>query len=155
MSKIILLVGEASCGKTTTLKMLIAMFLPYATICKKRKATTVDALWREIDTDMKPPSKNPSDFGVVFELFGKKIGIHTKGDSESDIKGVIKFFSSESCDIIVMPCHPNMNHISLLNSTYGNDIYAIPKQKSGTVQERYFDNISKANELFQLITKLI
>lgn len=156
MKKLILLVGEQNTGKTITLKMLVAMLLPYSKICKSpRTQRTVDSLWKEIDTEMNSQKTNNRNFRIVFDLFGKRIGIHTIGDSISEVKATIEFFKNNPCDIIIAPCHPDISHIQSFYNAYGNDIHTIPKAKSKTQQEQYFDNMSMANELFQLITKMI
>ena len=154
MEQLIVLCGENNTGKTITLRMLAALLYPCGPIIQPiQKTKTVVDIWAKIVSDM-DSSKGAGDFRTIIELSGKKIGIYSYGDTEKLICEGVKFFQDNACDIGVMPCHPKKSHFEILVSEYGSIMTVFPKRKVVS-NERYFENISMATQLYQTVIKYI
>lgn len=157
---IIALSGKASSGKTTTLKMLIAMLLcngAKIVWCRRNSYPTYQSLWDEIKIEMQNHVP-PKELTVVLEYKGKLIGIRSFGDVYSDAICAIKFFEQHKCDIGILPCHPNSNAQKLLEETYRKDITIFEKEKlsrDASAQEKWDANITMAKKIFREIDKII
>lgn len=158
--KIIVLAGAANSGKTTTLKMLIAMLLCRgAKIVWRRRKTlpTCQSLWDEIKYEIQNHI-SPKELTVVLEYKGVRIGIRSFGDVYSDATCAIKFFNQHKCDIGVLPCHPNSDAQKLLENTYGEDITIFGKEKlSRNVSDeaKWDANFTMAEKILEEIEKII
>ena len=82
--KIIVLNGKANCGKTSVLKKLYAKIV-------------ADNLFLQIYFQQ----ESVYDLSAMFECGGKKIGITTLGDGETELKKTFNIFAKESCDLVV------------------------------------------------------
>ena len=158
--KIIVLSGNANSGKTTTLKMLIAMLLCQgATIvwCRRNTYPTCKSLLDEIKNEMQNHI-SPKELTVVLEYKGKRIGIRSFGDVYSDAVCAVKFFEQHNCDIGVLPCHPNSDAQKLLEETYSEDITVFEKEKlsrDASDEKKWDANITMAKRIFEEIEKSI
>lgn len=158
--KIIVLSGKASSGKTTTLKILIAMLLKDGAAivwCRRNPYPTSSSLWNEIRQEWQNHIP-PRDLTVVLEYKGKRIGIRSFGDVYSDAECAIKFFKKHNCDIGVLPCHPNSNAQKLLEEAYGKDMTVFEKEKlprNISDQTKWNENITTAKKLFDKINQII
>lgn len=157
---IIALSGKASSGKTTTLKMLIAMLLCHGAKivwCRRNSYPTCKSLWDEIKIEMQNHIP-PKELTVVLEYKGKRIGIRSFGDVYSDAICAIKFFEQHKCDIGVLPCHPNSDAQKLIEETYSENIVIFEKEKlprNASTQEKWDANITMAKKIFGEIDKII
>ena len=158
--KIIVLSGKASSGKTTTLKMLIAMLLCHGAKivwCRRNPYPTCQSLWDEIKIEMQNHIP-PKELTVVLEYKGNRIGIRSFGDVYGDAVCAINFFKQHDCNIGVLPCHPNSDAQKLLEETYKKDITIFEKEKlpRGASDEAKWDaNITMAEKLLDEIDKII
>ena len=110
MKKLIFLSGQASCGKTTTLKMLIAMLANtngvYTTTVKHLDSRS-KSLYANILTAWQNGTTMPDgDISIVFDIDGILVGIRTEGDCLGAVWAAIDYFEKKSCDIGVLACHP-------------------------------------------------
>ena len=158
--KIIVLSGNANSGKTTTLKMLIAMLLCHGAKivwCRRNPRPTCNSLWNEIKNEVQNHIP-PRELTVILEYKGKRIGIRSFGDVYTDATCAIKFFNQHKCDIGILPCHPNSDAQKLLEETYNKDITIFEKEKlpRGASNEAKWDtNITMAEKLLDEIDKII
>ena len=158
--KIIVLSGSASTGKTTTLKMLIAMLLCRgATVvwCRRNSLPTCQSLLNEIKNEIQNHI-SPRELTVVLEYKGKLIGIRSFGDVYSDATCAIKFFNQHKCDIGVLPCHPNSDAQKLIEDTYGEDITIFEKEKlprNASDDAKWDANFAMAEKILEEIDKII
>ena len=158
--KIIVLSGNASAGKTTTLKMLIAMLLCHGARivwCRRNPYPTCQSLWDEIKIEMQNHIP-PKELTVVLEYKGKHIGIRSFGDVYSDAICAIKFFEQHKCDIGILPCRPNSDAQKLIEETYHEDITPFEKEKSprdASDKAKWDTNITMAERIFEEIEKII
>lgn len=158
--KIIVLSGKASSGKTTTLKMLIAIFLENGAKivwCRRNSYPTCKSLGDEIKIEMQNHIP-PKELTVVLEYKGKRIGIRSFGDVYSDAVCAIKFFEQHNCDIGVLPCHPNSDAQKLIEETYSENIVVFEKEKlprNASTQEKWDANITMDKKILGEIDKII
>ena len=158
--EIIVLSGAANSGKTTTLKMLIAMLLcrgAKIVWCKRKSLPTCQSLWDEIKNEIQNHIP-PKELTVVLEYKGVRIGIRTFGDVYSDAECAIKFFKQHKCDIGVLPCHPNSDAQKLIEETYSENIVVFEKEKlprNTSNQSKWDANNAVAEKLFEEIEKII
>lgn len=82
--KIIVLNGKANCGKTSVLKKLYAKLVGNSIF--RQTCFQQEGLY---------------DLSAMFECGGKKIGITTLGDGETELKKAFNIFAKESCDLVV------------------------------------------------------
>ena len=157
--KIIVLSGNTSSGKTTTLKMLIAILLCHGAKiiwCRRNPYPTCKSLWDEIKIEMQNHIP-PKELTVVLEYKGKRIGIRSFGDVYSDAVCAIKFFKQHKCDIGVLPCHPNSDAQKLIEETYSENIVVFEKEKlphNASDQSKWDANKAVAEKLFEEIEKI-
>lgn len=158
--KVIVLSGKASSGKTTTLKMLIAMlFCRGAKIvwCRRNQYPTCQSLLGEIKNEMQNHIP-PKELTVILEYKGKRIGIRSFGDVYSDAVCAIKFFNQHKCDIGVLPCHPNSDAYILIKCTYGDDITILEKEKfprNVSDEAKWDANKAIAEKILEEIEKIV
>ena len=158
--KIIVLSGNASSGKTTTLKMLIAMLLCRGAKiiwCRRNPHPTCQSLWDEIKHEMQNHIP-PKELTVVLEYKGKRIGIRSFGDVYTDATCAIKFFNKHNCDIGVLPCHPNSDDQKLIENTYGEHITIFEKEKlprNVSDEAKWDANFTMAEKMLEEIEKII
>ena len=158
--QIIVLSGNANSGKTTTLKMLIAMLLcrgAKIVWCRRRPHPTCQSLWDEIKYEMQNHIP-PKELTVVLEYKGKRIGIRSFGDVYSDATCAIKFFNQHNCDIGVLPCHPDSDAQKLIEDTYGKDITIFEKEKlprNASYEAKWDANIAMAEKILEEIERII
>ena len=110
MKKLIFLSGQASCGKTTTLKMLIAMLANVSglyPVSVKHIYSKSKPLYDNILTAWKNGTTMPKgDISIVFEINGVLVGVRTEGDSLGAVWAAIDYFEKKCCDIGILACHP-------------------------------------------------
>lgn len=82
--KIIVLNGKANCGKTSVLKKLYAKLV-------------ASSIFRQTHFQQ----ESLYDLSAMFEYDGKKIGITTLGDGETELKNAFDIFIKEHCDLVV------------------------------------------------------
>lgn len=158
--KIIVLSGNANSGKTTTLKMLIAMLLcrgAKIVWCRRNPRPTCNSLWNEIKNEVQNHIP-PRELTVILEYKGKRIGIRSFGDVYTDATCAIKFFNQHECDIGILPCHPNSDAQKLLEETYKKDITIFEKEKlprGASAETKWNANITMAEKLLDEIDKII
>ena len=107
MKKLIFLSGQASCGKTTTLKMLIAKLLdlknPHTvSVIYPKNHSRVNTLLTAWQNNSKMPD---GEFSVVLQIDDMIVGIRTMGDTIGSVWDSIAFFENHKCDIGVLACH--------------------------------------------------
>ena len=157
---VIVLSGNASSGKTTALKMLIAMLLDNGAKivwCRRNPHPTCQSLWDEIKIEMQNHI-SPKELTVVLEYKGKRIGIRSFGDVHSDAECAIKFFKHHNCDIGVLPCHPNSDAQKLIEETYSENIVVFEKEKlprNASDQSKWDANKAIAEKILEEIEKII
>ena len=107
LMKIIALQGKSNTGKTTTLKMLIRLFLEnnkYNLNPKYVKRYVLNKC-----------NSDTGDVKCVFEYNGKRIGITTRGDTE---KALARDFKNHfyKCDIIVCAVHTHGKTVEFIKN---------------------------------------
>ena len=107
MRKLIFLQGPSNCGKTTTLKMLIAMLLdlkqPYTvSVFYSKDKTKINAIKDAWLTGLPMPD---GDVSVVLDISGVLVGIRTTGDTIGSVWDNVAFFEKHQCYIGVLACH--------------------------------------------------
>ena len=158
--EIIVLSGAANSGKTSTLKILIAMLLcrgAKIVWCRRNPLPTCQSLWDEIKYEIQNHI-SPKELTVVLEYKGVRIGIRSFGDVYSDATCAIKFFNQHKCDIGVLPCHPNSDAQKLIEETYSENIVVFEKEKlprNASDQSQWDSNKAVAEKLFEEIEKII
>ena len=158
--EIIVLSGAANSGKTTTLKILIAMLLcrgAKIVWCRRNPLPTCQSLWYEIKYEIQNHI-SPQELTVVLEYKGVRIGIRSFGDAYSDAECAIKFFKQHKCDIGILPCHPNSEAQKLLEETYNGDITIFEKEKlsrDAKDEAKCDANINMAKKILEEIDKII
>ena len=109
MKKLIFLSGKASCGKTTTLKMLMAMLAStngVYTVTVKHLDSRSKSLYNNILTAWQNGTIMPDgDISIVFDIDGILVGIRTEGDCLGAVWAAIDYFEKKFCDIGVLACH--------------------------------------------------
>ena len=156
--KIIVLSGNASSGKTTTLKMLIAMLLPGATdvLYISKPNVTAHGLWEEIENDVANPPRDTHNLIAIMKFGDFVVGINTSGDNISHAQSSIRNFNKYHCNIGVCPCHPCSDSEKLLHNEYGGMIESWAKiklPKAYSKKNKYLKNLLMATELYQKIIK--
>ena len=96
MKELIFLSGQASCGKTTTLKILIAMLANTNSIYPvsvKHIYSKSKPLYDNILTAWKNGTTMPKgDISIVFDICGILVGVRTEGDSLGAVWAAIDYF---------------------------------------------------------------
>ena len=154
--KLIFLSGDASTGKTTTLKFLIAMLLNVgATVdyCRRTQVPTEQSILNEIDFEERHhlPAK---DISIVLILKGIRIGIRTEGDTIGSVWNAVVFFEKQKCDIGVAACHPE--HLDRSESCLAHPWkkpIKFDKQKATSADLHKQENQAMAKVLFDEIMK--
>lgn len=83
--KIIVLNGKSNCGKTSVLKKLYAKLV-------------VNSIFLQTHFQQ----EGLYDLSAIFvDTNGKKLGITTLGDGETELKKTFNIFAKESCDLVV------------------------------------------------------
>lgn len=158
--KSIVLSGNASSGKTTTLKMLIAMLIDNGAEivwCRRNPYPTAQQIFDEIRHEIQNhlPTR---DLTVVLEYKGVRIGIRSFGDIYSDAVCAIKFFKNHKCDIGVLPCHPDSKSQKLLEETYGKNAIVFEKEKlsrNASDDKKWDTSEAMAQKILEEIEKII
>ena len=158
--KATILIGPASAGKTTTLKMLIAMLLPGAEeiIYSSKSDVTAAGLWAEIEEELATKPQDLKNITVVLRIGELIVGIRTIGDTYEEVERSVQIFDEHKCDIAVFPCHPCTTEEAMLRKTYGSMMVSLPKiklPKAVSDKKKYLKNLLVATELFQDIMKQI
>lgn len=156
--KVIVLSGNASSGKTTTLKMLIAMLLPGASdvLYISKKNISASRLWEEIENDIINPPQDTHNLIAIMKFGDFIVGINTSGDNIVHAQTSIRNFNKYHCNIGICPCHPCSPSEKVLLDEYGSMIefwakIKLPKTYSG--KEKYLKNLLIATELYKEIMK--
>ena len=158
--KATILTGPASAGKTTTLKMLIAMLLPGAEeiVYSSKPDITAAGLWKEIEQELATKLQDLKNITVVLRIDELIVGIRTIGDTYDEVERSVQIFDKYKCDIALFPCHPCTAEEAMLRKTYGGMMVSLPKiklPKTVSDKKKYLKNLSVATELFQEIMKHI
>ena len=109
MQKLIFLSGTADCGKTTTLKTLIAMLLNlnnqhHVSVVYSSDKTRIQVLKT---AGQNAPSLPDGEFSVVLMIDGILVGICTEGDRIGSVWNSVVFFEKHQCAIGILACHPD------------------------------------------------
>lgn len=158
MKKLIFLSGPASCGKTTTLNMLIAKLLQAGAnieFCTRKPYPTVQSLQNNIANALQ--NKNRSiDIIIIVKINDVKIGIRTMGDTVGAIWDSVWFFENKGCDIGVSACHPEHLKRSMpcLAAPWSSNAI-VDKKKDSSASIYYQKNEALAQVLFYMITNEI
>lgn len=158
--KATILTGPASAGKTTTLKMLIAMLLPGAEeiIYSSKSNVTAAKLWGEIEEELVTKPQDLKNITVALRFGELIVGVRTVGDTYGEVESSVRIFDEYECDIAVFPCHPCTTEEAMLRKTYGGMMVSLPKiklPKAVSDEKKYQKNLSTATELFQDIMRQI
>lgn len=147
MRKLIFLIGESNCGKTTTLKMLIAMLMDLKkthtfSINYPKKSSRLSMLWTAWQRNSKMPD---GDFSVVLNVDGVIVGIKTMGDTIGSVWDAVAFFENHSCDVGVLACHED--HLqrsgSCLTSGWQNEKIKKKKTINSSLIDQENENMAK------------
>ena len=158
--KVIVLSGQASSGKTMTLKMLIAMLLPGASdiLYISKPNVTAHGLWEEIENDIANSPQDTHNLIAIMKFGEFVVGINTSGDVIGNAKTSIRIFKKYHCNMGICPCHPCTTAEGLLRQEYGGMMESWPKiklPKEYSEKEKYLKNLLMATELYQEIMKQI
>ena len=156
--KVIALSGNASSGKTTTLKILIAMLLPGASeiLYISKPNVTAHGLWKEIEEDIISPPQDTHNLIAVMKFGGFIVGINTSGDTLEHVSRSISNFKKYRCNIGICSCHPCSEGEELLRKEYGGMVEFWPKiklPKTYSEKEKYLKNLLMATDLYKEIVK--
>ncbi len=87
---IIMLSGESSCGKTTTLNKVYNFMKPtYENIIKAKSKLGAD----------------PNDFECIIKYNGKNIAFYTMGDYSCHLLESFEKYNKENCDVLICACN--------------------------------------------------
>ena len=153
MKKLIFLSGGASCGKTTALKILIAMLLdlksPHTvSVIYPQNSARVYALLSAWQNNSKLPD---GEFSVVLKIDGIVVGIRTMGDTIGSVWDSVVFFEKHVCDIGVLACHEEHLQRSGNCLTSGWTYEKIKKQKAAASYQADKENKEFAKDLFEKV----
>ena len=156
MKKLIFLSGKASSGKSTTLKILIAMLLnatPAHTVSVKHLYSRSRALYNNILNAWKNGARMPSgDISIVLEIDSVLVGVRTEGDMLGAVWAAIDYFEKKKCDIGVLACHPEHLTRSLPCMIAPWSCHKIVEKVPALNSSLYDqENIKAAQELFDII----
>ena len=138
--RIILLIGKANSGKTTTCRLLKDYLVNNGgtqILCKGLRQVNIS-------------KKDNSDFSFLCEYKGKKVLISSQGDLPSKVKHKIDKYTKLIKDgIFVFACRDNFNEvINFAKKIAIENIYMVQTQK---VEKEKEDNERVKNEIIQLI----
>ena len=138
--KIILLIGKANSGKTTTCRLLKDYLVKNGgakIICKGLRQVNIS-------------KKDNSDFSFLCEYKGKKVLISSQGDQPSKVKHRIDKYTKLIKDgIFVFACRENFTKvINFAMKKAKENFYMVQTQKVENDKE---DNERVKNEIIQLI----
>lgn len=170
--KILALLGEASSGKSLTLKQLIEKVATtlyasnpsgrffFAAPSKRCKTYVDHNQWGGFLTELRGEEmQQPKYIHDAFTIVlwnGKKVGIFTIGDDETALRG--KFDSLKDCDIIVCPAHEKRKMLDFLFSQVTEEIWFVRKEKApknAPWDDKVAANKHKANDLFKRLNVLV
>lgn len=137
--KIILVIGKANSGKTTTCHLLKDYLVKNGgnkIICKGIRQVNIS-------------KKDKSDFTFLCEYMGKKILISSQGDQPSKVKHKIDKYSKLINDgIFIFACRDNFTEVINPAKKYAKEnLYLVQTQK---VENEKEDNERIKNEIIQL-----
>ncbi len=135
--KIVFVQGKSKTGKTTTLHMLIKLFLS--------KGATI----------ISPPEKRPKkDIWVIMSFENLKIGISTSGDFKYIVENAIEYFNKENCDIVFCASRTKgdvIDYVESLKTKY--EVYVVGKANTWDIKiqtvidEQMTDTLYKVYEI--------
>ena len=154
MNELIILSGDASCGKTTTLKMLIAMLLNQPnTFVDQINPSSVFSRIKLIQTAYSAGGSLPAgDISVVLNVQGVLVGIRTEGDTIGSVWNGVVFFEKKGCSIGVLAAHPeHLKRSQPCLTTGWTHTSMMPKRKVAVSGQQYAANQATAKVLLNNI----
>ncbi len=146
--KAIVLWGKANRGKTQTLNLaanLLVRNLKANPISKQSFPLTIE-----------------NDHVIVLEVFGKKVGIITAGDSDKELKAAFQKIPFE-CDLYLCPSRTRGSSCKFLKNRFGDSIFWISKwtlknESTIILKEDYFQNkanLIQAQEIVEVVKEAL
>jgi hypothetical protein len=139
--KIIMLVGQSNCGKTTTIRKVYDEMAQHA--IKKPKAGIPD------DDDFEAVLKHRS---------GQRIGFHSTGDTSGSVIDAMRNFSdNDRCDILVCACNERFSdpHGAARQIARGDCITVYKPEDQAPENERDAENEEYKSIIIALIISLV
>lgn len=132
--KIIILSGQISCGKTTTLNLVYQMVLSAG----------------GNSTNKKQLGGDPHDFADIVAFQGKQVAFFTMGDYAREIIAAIDEYAKKNVDTLVLACNNRFVTPYRKAAQYA-PYYLINKAIAVTPQNRIQANTSDANAIWGML----